>query len=365
MKRVLFLAVSLLSISLAACGSSAAKSSTTSAPGPTTAPNLRPGGTVTLMTHDSFAVSKPVLQAFERQTGITVKILRAGDAGAELNQAILTKSHPLADVMFGTDNTFLGRALQEEIFVPYTAAGLDQVAGEFANLDPQHRVTPVDYGDICLNYDKSWFGHDGRPPAPTSADDLVKPAYKGLTVVEDPAKSSPGLGFLLGTIGQYGDGGWQQYWQQLRANKVLVDDGWDQAYDGDFTAGGGKGTRPIVVSYASSPPADVVYSAPKRTVPNVGVVFTPCFRQVEFVGVLKGAKHPEQAQRVVDWMISEQFQQDVPLQMYVYPVRTGTPLPEVFTKWGPLAPHPVPMTPDTIAANRDQWISTWTNIVLH
>jgi thiamine transport system substrate-binding protein len=311
-----FLTAALLSSSLAACGSSAAKSSSTTTPTNASAtPNEHPGGTVTLMTHDSFAVSKPVLEAFERQTGITVKILRAGDAGAELNQAILTKSHPLADVMFGTDNTFLGRALQQGIFVPYTAAGLDQVGTDFSSLDPQHRVTPVDYGDICLNYDKSWFGHGGRPPAPTSADDLVKPAYKGLTVVEDPATSSPGLGFLLGTIAQYGDGGWQNYWKQLRGNKVLVDDGWDQAYDGDFTAGGGKGTRPIVVSYASSPPADVVYSSPKRNVPNVGVVFTPCFRQVEFVGVLKGAKHPEQAQRVVDWMISEQFQQDVPLQM--------------------------------------------------
>jgi thiamine transport system substrate-binding protein len=361
-----FLAATLFAASLAACGSSAAKSSTTNAP--TSAPgtsSAHPGGTVTLMTHDSFAVSKPVLEAFERESGITVKILRAGDAGAELNQAILTKSHPLADVMFGTDNTFLGRALQAGIFVPYTAVALNNVGSDFTSLDPQHRVTPVDYGDICLNYDKTWFGHNGRPPAPTSADDLVKPEYKGLTVVENPATSSPGLGFLLGTIAQYGDNGWQQYWTQLRKNKVLVDDGWDQAYDGDFTAGGGKGTRPIVVSYASSPPADVVYASPKRTVPNVGVVFTPCFRQVEFVGVLQGAKHPEQAQRVVDWMISEQFQQDVPLQMYVYPVRTGTPLPEVFTQWGPLAPHPVPMTPETIAANRDQWIKTWTNIVLH
>jgi thiamine transport system substrate-binding protein len=354
MKRVVLIAT-VCALLAAACGSSSTKSS----PPVNTA---RPGGTVVLMTHDSFAVSKPVLQAFEAQTGTKVKLLPSGDAGAELNQAILTKDHPLADAMFGVDNTFLSRALNAGIFVPYRAANLDGVGSEFVP-DAGDRVTPVDYGDICLNYDKSWFGHDGRPPAPTSSDDLVKPEYKNLTVVENPATSSPGLGFLLGTIEKYGDNGWQQYWTELRKNGVLVDDGWDQAYDSDFTVSGGK--RPIVVSYASSPPADVVYSKPHHDVPQVGVVFSPCFRQVEYVGLLKGAKNVAGAQRLIDFMVAARFQQDVPLQMYVYPTRTGTPLPDVFTKWGPLAPHPVAITPAEIGAHRDEWIQQWTNIVLH
>ncbi|MCU1429499.1 MAG: transporter substrate-binding protein [Actinomycetia bacterium] len=351
MKRITVLAIA-MAVVVAACGSSHT-SSTSKASKDTT---------VVLMTHDSFAVSKPVLAAFERASGIKVKVLKAGDAGAELNQAILTKDHPLADVMFGVDNTFLGRALDNNIFEPYRAGGIDRVSRAFV-LDSQHRVTPVDYGDICLNYDKTWFGHDGRPPAPTSAGDLVNPAYKGLTVVENPASSSPGLGFLLATIATYGDGGWQTYWANLRKNGVLVDDGWDQAYDGDFTVSGGK--RPIVVSYASSPPADVVFSSPHRGVPRVGVVYTSCFRQVEFVGVLRGAKHPNAAQRLVDFMISEPFQRDVPLEMYVYPVRRDTPLPPVFTKFGALAPHPAVIAPSEIGKHRDEWIKTWTNTVLH
>jgi thiamine transport system substrate-binding protein len=318
------------------------------------------GGTVTLMTHDSFAVSKPVLQAFEQQTGIKVKLLKAGDAGAELNQAILTKDHPLADALFGVDNTFLGRALANNIFVPYTAKGLGAVDTAFV-LDAQHRVTPIDHGDICLNYDTRWFGRDGHPPAPASLDDLVKPAYRGLTVVENPSTSSPGLGFLLTSIAKYGEPQWQNYWAKLRSANVLIDDGWEQAYDGDFTVSGGK--RPIVVSYASSPPADVVYSNPHHDTPNVGVVYNSCFRQVEFVGVLRGAKHPELAKQLVDFMISDRFQRDVPLQMYVYPVRRSTPLPAVFVKWGKLAPHPYTLSAAEIAAHRDAWIKAWTNVV--
>lgn len=319
------------------------------------------GGTLVLMTHDSFAVSKPVLQAFERQTGAKVKVLRAGDAGVALNQAILTKDRPVADAFYGVDNTFLGRALSEDVFEPYTAKELAKVKPEFTALDPQHRVTPVDYGDICLNYDLGWFGRDGHPAAPASLDDLVKPSYKALTVVEDPSQSSPGLGFLLATIAKYGNDGWQQYWKQLRDNGVRVDNGWEDAYNTDFTVNGGK--FPIVVSYASSPPADVVYADPPKSKPSIGTVLTSCFRQVEFVGVLRNAKHPDLAREWVDFMLSDRFQRDVPLQMYVYPVRQGTPLPKVFVDFGQLAPRPFTIPPDEIATHRDGWISTWRSIV--
>jgi thiamine transport system substrate-binding protein len=328
----------------------------------TTVDASHPGGTVVLMTHDSFAVSKPVLQAFEAQTGTKVKLLKGGDAGVALNQAILTKDHPEADAFFGVDNTFLSRALDEDVFVPYEANDLDKVNPAFV-LDRKHRVTPVDYGDICLTYDKSWFGRNGRPPAPTSIDDLTDAAYKGLTVVEDPAQSSPGLGFLLATIEKYGSDGWQQYWERLRENGVLVDDGWEQAYNGDFTAGGGGGTRPIVVSYASSPPADVVYADPPKQAPGIAAVLSSCFRQVEFVGVLRGAKHPVQAERLVDFMVSNRFQRDVPLSMFVYPVRQGTALPEVFTKYGRPAAHPYQVSFDEIGKHRDEWLAQWADVM--
>src|SRR4051794_24391532 len=258
MTRARSLVAFLLAFALVAAACGGDDDDSTSAP---TDPS-HPGGTVTLLAHDSFLVSKPVLKAFERETGTKVKILKQGDAGVALNQAILTKDHPIADAFFGVDNTFLTRSFDEGIFQPYEAKGLAAVDPVFV-VDPQHRVTPVDYGDICLNYDKGWFAKTGRPAAPTSLDDLVDPAYKNLTVVEDPQQSSPGLGFLLATISKYGDDGWQGYWAKLRDNGVRVDDGWEQAYNGSFTVNGGD--RPIVVSYAASPPADVVYAHPPQS----------------------------------------------------------------------------------------------------
>jgi thiamine transport system substrate-binding protein len=295
---------------------------------------------------------------FKRETGVTVKVLRAGDAWVALNEAILTKDNPVADAFFGVDNTFLGRALDEDLFEPYRAEGLDAVNDVFV-LDEANRVTPIDYGDVCLNYDIEWFagGGAGRPPPPTSLDDLAEPAYEGLTVVEDPSQSSPGLAFLLATIAEYGEDGWGDYWERLRDNRVRVDDGWEQAYNSSFSVNGGD--RPIVVSYASSPPADVLFADPPKERPGIGAVLTSCFRQVEFAGVLQNAKNPTQANRLIDFMLSEQFQRDVPTSMFVYPVREGTPLPRVFRRFGRPAPEPYELDADDIAENREEWIEAW------
>jgi thiamine transport system substrate-binding protein len=341
---------------VAACASSSGSTKTS-----TTNGSLR-GQTVTFLTHDAFAVSKPVLAAFTAQTGIKVKVLKGGDAGAELNQAILTKDHPIADVMYGTDNTFLSRALDAGILEPFMASGVDRVPKAY-QLDPTHRLTPIDYGDVCVNYDETWFSTH-HLTAPTGLADLTKPAYKGLTVVENPATSSTGLAFLLATVVRYGADGWQDYWKQLKANGVLVEASWDEAYDGSFTDGGGNGTRPIVVSYASSPPADVVYSNPKKSAPTVGVVNDGCFLQVEFAGVLKGTHHEAAAGKLVDFLLSLRFQQDMPLQMYVYPVRTDATLPTVFRDFAVIPKHPLSLAPAIISAHRDAWIDEWNKLVV-
>jgi thiamine transport system substrate-binding protein len=353
------LTVALVAASIVTAAACATSKGSTAAPASTG--SLR-GQTVTLLTHDAFAVSKPVLAAFTAETGIKVKVLKGGDAGAELNQAILTKGRPLADAMYGTDNTFLSRALDAGILQPFTASGLDRVPKAY-QLDPSHRLTPIDYGDVCVNYDETWFASH-KIAVPTTLADLTKPAYKGLTVVENPATSSTGLAFLLATVVRYGTDGWQAYWKQLKANGVLVQASWNEAYDGSFTDGGGNGTRPIVVSYASSPPADVVYSNPKKSAPTVGVVTDGCFLQVEFAGVLEGAHHPEAAGKLVDFLLSLEFQEDMPLQMYVYPARTDATLPAVFQKFAIIPKHPLSLPPTTISSHRDAWIDEWTKLVV-
>ena len=315
--------------------------------------------TVTLVTHDSFAVSKSDLHAFEQAHHVTVKVLKSGDAGSALNQVILTKGKPLGDAMFGVDNTFLTRATEADVFAPYTPAALADVPASY-QLDPSHELTPVDYGDVCVNYDRATLAAKGVP-VPTSLDDLVKPEYKGMLAVENAASSSPGLAFLLATIAKYGDG-WSDWWTKLRANGLKVDDGWEQAYYTDFAGGGQGGTFPLVVSYASSPPDGVTKGDP--AVAPTGAALDTCFRQVEFAGVLRGAEHPTLARGLVDWMLSKQFQAGVADQMYVYPVRAGVEVPASWTRYAPVPEHPFTLTPARITRNRNAWIDQWTNTVL-
>ncbi|MFD7663363.1 thiamine ABC transporter substrate binding subunit [Streptomyces sp. NPDC059788] len=322
--------------------------------------------TVTLVSHDSFNVSKSVLEEFTRQTGYKVNVLKGGDAGKAVNQAILSKGNPQGDVFFGIDNTLLSRGLKEGLFTPYEAKGLASVPGELQLDKAEHRVTPVDYGDTCVNYDRAYFAEHKIAP-PRTFDDLLKPEYKGLLVTENSATSSPGLAFQLGTIAEYGESGWQDYWKKLKANGVEVVDGWEQAYNERFSgsaAGKGKGDKPLVVSYASSPPVEVLGKKPEPKEAPTGVATGTCFRQIEFAGLLKGAKNDKGGKALLDFLLSKKFQEDVPLQMFVNPARTDAKVPELFTKYGEKIDKPETVAPDAITKNREQWIKQWSSLVL-
>ncbi|WP_376792019.1 thiamine ABC transporter substrate binding subunit [Thermoflexus sp.] len=318
-----------------------------------------------LMTHDSFSVSEEVLREFEQRYNARVQILKAGDAGAALNKAILAKGAPLADVFFGVDNTFFSRAIREDLFDPYRPQGLEEIPREFI-LDPEHRLIPIDYGDVCLNYDKKYFQEKGLRP-PESLEDLIRPEYKGLLVVENPATSSPGLAFMLATIAHFGEERWLDYWRALKANDVKITEGWEDAYYKEFSgATGSPGTRPIVVSYATSPAAEVYFSEGKLSEPPTGNVLgkDACFRQIEFAGILKGARNRELAERWMDYMISLRFQEDIPLQMFVFPVHPKAKLPDFFQKFAEVPAEPARLDPAQIDANRERWIQEWTDLML-
>ncbi|MCP5030008.1 MAG: thiamine ABC transporter substrate-binding protein [Actinomycetia bacterium] len=351
--RFVLATLAVLGLVVAACGSD------DEATGTEGAEVVLEGTTVRLLAHDSFALTEELLVEFEADTGMTVEILQPGDAVSVVNRAILTKNDPEADVLFGVDNNVLSRALAEDLFQPYEAEGLENVDPSLI-LDDQHRVTPIDVGDVCLNYDIAWFDDAGLPP-PASLDHLIDPAYQGLTVVQNPAASTPGLAFLLATIETYGDDGWLDWWSDLRANDVLVTDGWSEAYFGPFTVGGG-GDRPIVVSYASSPPAEVVFGELEAA--PTAVLAESCFRQIEFAGVLSGAANPEGARVLIAWLLGADVQADIPLNMFVFPAVTDTPLPEVFVEWAEVPEAPLSMSPDRIDENRDDWVDAWTDTVL-
>jgi thiamine transport system substrate-binding protein len=350
----------LLAVALAvsACGDD----DTTASTDTTTAGEEQEASSIRLVTHDSFDVSEEVLEAFTEETGITVELLASGDAGSMVNQAILTKGRPQGDVLFGIDSTFLSRALDEDLFIAYESPALADV-DEALVLDPEHRVTPIDTGDVCLNYDRTGLTDAGLEP-PQSLADLADPAYAGTLVVQNPATSSPGLAYLLATIAEFGEDGWQDHWRDLRDNDVEVASGWSEAYYGSFSgAAGSPGDRPIVVSYASSPPAEVIFAEEPLDEAPTGVVEASCYRQIEFAGILSGTEREDEARQLIDFMLSEAFQSDIPLNMFVYPV-IDVELPPEFVEHGAQPDEPYLLDPETVAANRDAWIEEWTEIVL-
>jgi thiamine transport system substrate-binding protein len=291
---------------------------------------------ITVVVHDSVSISKELLASFTKQTGVIVHLLKAGDAGAMTNKLVLTKDAPIGDAVYGIDNTFAGVAKENKI-----------IDGE---------LTAIDFGDVCMNYDKTWFAMHEQA-APASINDLIKPAFDGLTVIENPTTSSTGLAFLTATVSVFGDHGWQPYWQALKNNNVKVDAGWEDAYYTDFSGSSGKGNYPIVLSYSSSPADEVRENGESQA----EALLDSCYRQTEYAGVLAGAKHKAFADLFVKFLKSAEFQASLPGSMYVYPIVEGTALPESWAQFAPMAAKPVGGELD-VNANRDAWLKAWAEL---
>jgi thiamine transport system substrate-binding protein len=359
-KRNLFILLVGLAFVLAACQPYGMPQETTA---PET-PQAAAPAPLTVMTHDSFSASEEIIRQFERENNVTLTFLLSGDTGSTLNRAILTRESPLADVLYGVDNTFLSRALEADIFEIYQSPMLEVVPDAF-ELDAQFRALPVNYGDVCINYDRSYFAKNNLP-IPQSLSDLTRPEYRGLLVVQNPATSSPGLAFMLATIAEFGEDGWLDFWRALRANEVVVVNSWETAYYTNFSGSAGRGPQPMVVSYGSSPPAEVIFAEqPLDEAPTASITAAnTCFRQIEFAGILRGTQQREMAERFIDFMLSVPFQQDIPLQMFVFPVNQQASLPQAFIDFAQIPDQPATLAPDVIAANRDRWIQEWNDAVL-
>jgi thiamine transport system substrate-binding protein len=340
---------------LAVTGCSTMGGESASEPSPSTSADGEPTGKVVLVTHSSFSLPKGLVRDFESETGLDLETRSAGDGGTLTAKLSLTKDDPTGDVAFGVDNTFASRPLDEGVFASYAAelpAGAEQYA-----LEGEDRLTPIDVGHVCVNVDTTWFEREGIEP-PQTLDDLADPAYEGLFVTSGASTSSPGMAFLLSTIAEYGEDGWQGYWTDLLANGAKVVDGWEDAYYGDFTQGGGGGERPIVLSYDSSP-AFTVDGGRSTT----AALLDTCFRQVEYAGVLEGAANPAGAEAVVDWLLSDEVQAALPTSMYVFPVSDAVEVPTDWARYAEQPADPYEVDPGEIAANREQWLTEWTDVI--
>ena len=358
-----------LALSLAACSLGAGES-TPSAPSSSAASEADAaggepgsselGGTVVLRTHDSFAVPEETLAAFTDATGVSVDVQSSGDAGQLVNTLVLADGDIDADVVFGIDNTFASRAVDAGLLAPHTPA--DQPASAEAYElpgDAADVLTPIDVGDVCVNIDDTWFADRGVRP-PETFEDLADPSYADLFVTPGAATSSPGLAFLLATVAEFGEDGWAEYWQRLMDNGTTLTSGWSDAYYVDFTAGGGDGDRPIVTSYASSPPFTVDEETGEAT---TSALLDTCYRQVEYAGVVEGSQNPEAAQALVDFMVSPEFQEILPENMYVFPVDDSVALPPDWEQFAQLAEDPLQLDPQTVADNRETWLREWEDVV--
>jgi len=312
-----------------------------------------------VMTHDSFAISEPVIAAFEEEYDAEVTFLPSGDAGSTLNRAILSKDAPVADVLYGVDNTFLSRAIDEQLFLPYAPDALSDVVPQVSLVQGKQMV-PINYGDVCINYDKSYFA-ERNLAIPRSLDDLLQPEYGGLLVVENPATSSPGLAFLLATVAEYGPSGYLEYWQALKDNGLVVVNDWETAYYTNFSGSAGQGPQPMVVSYGTSPAAEVIFAGTDLDdAPTASLVGkNMCFRQIEYAGVLKGTQQLTLAQAFMDFMLSPAFQSDIPLNMFVYPVNQEAAIPQEFTDFAQVPDEPAEVDPAIVAQYRESWIAAW------
>jgi thiamine transport system substrate-binding protein len=294
---------------------------------------------VAVASHDSFVIPDNLINQFKTETGFYLEGgAKLGDAGTLTNKLVLTKGSPVADVVFGIDNTFAGVA---------TSNGI--IDGD---------LVPIDYADVCFNYDKQWFATKGLTP-PASWRQLTEPQYKGLTVLENPATSSTGLAFLFSTIAALGEQGWPSWWAQLKANDVKVAAGWEDAYYIDFSGSSGHGQYPIVLSYSSSPADEIDDDGLSRTVS----LNSECFRQIEYAGVLKNAKNPEGARAFIKFMQSKDFQSALPEANYVYPIVKGIKLPDAWARFAKPADSFVDVSNLDFDANRRIWQKKWAEIM--
>jgi thiamine transport system substrate-binding protein len=302
-------------------------------------------------TYDAFPEGLEELLAahMREEYGVTTVVERYSDTGGLYNEVILTAGEGAADLVIGLDNTYIGAALASDLFQPWEPSGAAAIRPELI-LDDTYRLVPFDWGNILLNYDS-----EALPNPPRTWEELLDPALEESIILTSPATSSPGRNFLLLTVAQFGEDGFLEYWEALKPNILTVTAGWSEGY-GLYS----QGEAPIVLSYDTSPAYHIAYEDTDRyrTLILDGVGYA----QIEVMGILADAPNPEHARRAAEFVLSTTFQQEVPLNQFMYPVRDDIELPPAFTQVERPA-ESVFLDPAMVDANFDRWLEAWEEVM--
>lgn len=276
---------------------------------------------VVVYTYDSFisewGPGPALIEAFEKQSGYTLTFISVGDGAQVLSRAVLEKDNPQADVLVGLDNQLADEARKRGILSAYKPQNADALIPENLRFTNDWLLTPYDWSNFALIYDTK-----SSVSEPASLEDLTKSEYKNKIILMDPRTSTPGLGFVSWTVSVYGDD-YLDYWKRLKPNILTMAPGWDTGY-GLFTSG----EAPLVISYTTSPAYHVEYENETR---YKALIFSEGHaHQIEGAGVVRNAVNQKGAKAFIDFLISKEAQDLIPLLQWMYPVNQEVALPPSF-----------------------------------
>jgi thiamine transport system substrate-binding protein len=302
---------------------------------------------LTVYTYESMGwIEDSVIPEFENMYGVDVKVIKLGDGGNVLSRIKLENKNPKADVVIGLDQSLTVDAVKNDLLIPYKPINASNIENQNIIFNQDFSVTPYDYGAIAIIYDPERLN-----TTPKTFEDLTK-MDKSL-IIQDPRSSSTGQAFLLWTIAAYGDD-WKDFWKDLKSAILTVTTGWTDSFS-KFEAG----EAPMMVSYATDGAYSYEYyksTKYKALIPEEGG-----YVQIEGAGIVKGTKNEELAKRFIEFLLMDEFQREVPLNQWMFPV-TNVELPESYEY--SLKPEKIlTIESEEIADNLDKWLNEWEEIM--
>ncbi|OLS24440.1 MAG: Thiamine-binding periplasmic protein precursor [Candidatus Heimdallarchaeota archaeon LC_2] len=342
--------------------------------------NLDNNRSLTIYTYDSL-LADPGFEfdrAFEKFAGLengSVKVVYFSDAASVLNRAITEKDSPIADILIGIDNVLVNKARANDILEPYRPIEhLNIISSLVDGLASDYLLTPYDYGVISLWYINERL-EGTLDPDNLILTDLIDSTIARQIIVEDPALSSPGLGFLLHTISIFGDaetgikgvvdGDWRQFWSDLSDEDIRIVPSWGTAIDLLYTKEEG---RPVMVSYTSSPAYSSCLFDDRSTTSVLSheMGTTWGWRQIEGIGLVKESENKDLGKQFIDWFISNELQSEIYQNQWVYPAIKNITPPSCYDSVIPfdsITPLNDFIPQSILAENLDSWLDDWEQAV--